>query len=600
MSTTTKVLQPHCTIKSVWRGLAGLCAALIALPSFAQFVNLEPDLLPVEEAFALSARYNGTALEFTVAVADGYYLYKDRLYMRSVAGPQVGTPKLPEGKVITDEFFGEIATYRGTVNFSAPVSAQQPRGDLLVELITQGCADAGVCYPPYTVQLAFADSGGDGQLIATDISPGGVESNVSLEDNTQGLQTVLLGASLWLIALAFFNAGLLLSFTPCVLPMIPIAMAITTKGTKVGSGRSMALGGVYVVGMALVYTALGVVVAGSGGVFLTGLLQNIVLQVVLACLFMMLGVLSWRESGFNLLPATINNWLHRQRGKPGTLSGAAMAGAIAALVISPCVATPLVGALLFIASTGDTSTGAVALFSLAIGMGVLPFACSAGAANLLPRSGPLGTSIRKVFALLLVALGLWILGPAIPIGLKLIGYGLLGLAGAWVLFLTIRRTRGISRALASGGAVGFTALGTVMLVGGLTGGDNELAPLAHLSSQSDLEFVSVVNVDQYETATAQYPGRASLEYYYADWCVSCKEIEAAVFNDDTVIAAIDGMTLLKVDLSANDVGARTLISRNELFGPPAVIVRDATGRQIARLVGNFDKQLLLDVLARVG
>ena len=572
---------------------------MLALPGAAQLVNLEPDLLPVDEAFQISSELTDEQLLVTVAIADGYYLYRDRLFLRTLAGPQLGQPQLPPGKLITDEFFGEIETYRSALSFRAPVAATQQRGDLLVELVSQGCADIGVCYPPYTVQLAFAATGGSGQLVAFAAVPGSYTAAPT--DNTQTLQAVLSGASLWLIMLAFFNAGLLLSFTPCVLPIIPIAMAITTKGAQVGSGRSLALGATYVSGMAVVYTALGVAVAGSSGLLLSGLLNNTGLYVALAALFVGLGVLSWRGTGFKLLPARVNNWLAHYRGQPGTLPSAAAAGAIAALVISPCVAAPLVGALLFISSTGDVFTGGAALFALALGMGVLPLACAAGAANYLPRSGPFGAALRRVFGLLLIALGLWITGPALPVTVKLFGYGLLSLVAAAVLIRVMLQIRALARVLTGGTVAGLMALAVVLLIGGLTGARNELAPLAHLksASQADLEFVSVASVAQYETATAQFVPRSSLEYYYADWCISCKEIEAAVFSDAAVISASANVALVKVDLSANDADARSLMSRNGLFGPPAVIVRDAVGREIARLVGSFDKQLLVDALARI-
>lgn len=567
------------------------------LPATAELINLGPDLLRPSEAFKVQGSLTGDKVSFTVTIAPEYYLYRHRTQARIVAGDATLLDLvLPEGKVRVDEFFGEVAIYRDTVAITAPLQRQGVGGDLLVELVTQGCADYGVCYPPHSVTIAFSGNGGPGEVqIPAD---GGAPLQVlsGPVDNTSGLQEILEGSSLWFIMLVFFNAGLLLAFTPCVLPMVPIVLAITTTGSRLGGGKAFSLGATYVAGMAVVYTALGIL-AARGGVILAGSLQTPAVLVPLSFLFACLGLMVLLGFNLRLLPSGLNNWLARQRGKPGTFPAALGAGAISAVVVSPCVAAPLIGALLFIAATGDELTGGLALFSLALGMGVLPLACAAGAGSLLPRTGPVNEAVRKIFGLMLLGLAVWVLGGLLPAAVKLIAYGSLGLVAAYLLFrVDFRSGRSGGARVASRSVAVLLAIGaSVLFVGGITGGTNELAPLAHLGKESgsQVEFDTITTEAQYREVYASPHPLGTVEYYTADWCISCRELDAYTFADAKVVAALAKYRRIKVDLSANGPDSKRLLAMHNLFGPPAMVVRGPDGRQLLRVVGYFSRDQLL-------
>lgn len=576
-----------------WLAAAALLALAAAAPG--QLTTIGPELLRQEEAFRITPELSGGSMEVSVAIADGYYLYKDRVGARVLAGGgNLSEIQLPEGKVYTDEFFGETEIYRGVLAFSAAVDRPAGAGDLNVELVVQGCADAGVCYPPYVTSFAFPAGGGQGVLVSSNLPDRAGTFNAP-SDNTDGTVAALSDGSLPFVMLFFFNAGLLLSFTPCVLPMVPIALAIVTGGAKPGGRRALALGGSYVLGMAAVYTLIGLLVARSGSTFLAGSLQNPYVLVPMSLAFVSLAVAMYRNVSFHLLPQSARNRLSAVASRPGTHPGALLAGGVSAVVVSPCVAVPLVGALIYIATVGDTLVGGVALFSLALGMGMLPLAVAAGAGRFLPRTGPASEAIRKLFALALAGLGVWVLGSLVPPAAKLVAYSLLGTAGALVLFGAARAksATGAARLAAAVPAAGLLALSAVLAAGGLTGATNELRPVAHLFGEGDaVRFETVSTELSYRAELAEPGPKGTFEYYYADWCVSCRELEAYAFTDPALVAALDGYKAVKVDLTANDADSRRLLEVNSLFGPPAIIVRDPGGMKRLRYVGFLDGEEL--------
>ena len=582
-------------------GGAGVAAALVlgcalARPVVAQVISIGPELLAPAEAFAVSTGLEEGALAVRVDIAEGYYLYRDRKRVRSVAGgASVGELPLPEGKLKVDEFFGEVETFRGELDFKAPVVIPEgAAGDQLFEVSVQGCADAGVCYPPHVTRFAFGPGGG----VGTEVAFAGLarlEPVPAPVDNTDATVEALEGGSLPLILFLFFNAGLLLSFTPCVLPMVPIAVAVTTGGAKPGGARAFSLGATYVAGMAVVYTLIGVLVARSGSTILAGALQTPYVLVPLSLAFLALSAVMLFNLNMRLLPSGMSQRLGTMRWRQGTHPGALVAGGVSAVVVSPCVAVPLVGALLYIATTGDVLLGAGALLALSLGMGMLPLACAAGAGGLLPRTGPLSEAVRKLFALMMAALAVWVLGSLVPPAVKMVAYGLLGTVGAMV-FAKAAFLPGVAKKVTAGLASAvLSAVAAVMLVGGLTGGTNELAPLSHLlgGGNEGLRFEVVTTEEGYRAALKE-PGReGTFEYYYADWCVSCRELEGYTFADPEVVAAMEGRRLIKVDLTADDSDARRMLTMANLFGPPGIIVRDAEGLQQLRYVGYVDSEGLL-------
>ena len=558
--------------------------------------------MPQQEAFKVSTEIGDKGLEVQVAIADGYYLYKDRVATRTVAGgAELGKVQLPDGKIYSDEFFGETEIYRDNVSFFAAATLPEGAGDHLFEVVIQGCADAGVCYPPYVTRHAFSQGGGTGTMVAGDASLANVGFAPPV-DNTGGLVDVLNEGSIWLVVFLFFNAGLLLSFTPCVLPMVPIATTIVTGGATPGGRRAIALGISYVLGMAMIYTLIGLLVARSGSTFLTGSLQSPYILIPMSLAFLSLAVVMYRNINFALVPSSVRQRLAAVSCRPGTHPGALLAGGVSAIVVSPCVAVPLVGALIFIATTGDASLGALALFSMSLGMGVLPLAVAAGAGSFLPKTGPISEAVKKFFALAMAALAIWVLGSLVPPSAKLLGYGVLGLVAAKVL-VKAAFEQGVGlrgRWISTTAAFCLAIFSGVLLLGGATGAQNELTPLAHLFEDDEkITFQTVVTEAEFQAAldnTVNTGNKGTFEYYYADWCVSCRELEGYTFKDPDLIAAIKGYKPIKVDLTATGAESRRLLAKANLFGPPAVIVRDASGMKRLRYVGYIESSELVEAI----
>lgn len=566
---------------------------LVALPlAYAQIVSLEPELLRPSEAFVVSGELEQQELTINVAIAEEYYLYRERTSVAVVSGNvELGEFTLPPGKVHTDEFFGEVATYRNNLNLQIPATIKDA-SDIVIAVTTQGCADLGVCFPPYTARLSFIAGGGSGELLPNTEELPVISAPV---DNTSALQQLLASANIWVIVLAFFNAGVLLAFTPCVLPMVPIVLAVTTKGSNPGGAKAFTLGLSYVLGMAVVYTVLGIITARSGAL-LTATLQTPVLQFMLAIVFLGLGAVILDNNNFRLVPARVATWLANIKQRPGTYKGATLAGMISAIVVSPCVAAPLVGALLFIAGTGDEVTGAVALFALALGMGLLPLACAAGAGSWLPPTGPLSEAIRQLFGYALFAVAIWVLD--LDPDKKLICFGAISIAAAISMFAAAKTSITVAaKTVAYALLVLLNLGGTVLLVGGLTGSKNELAPLAHLFATETVGFETVVtNEEDYLAAYAQLHPHGTFEYFTADWCISCREIEAKVFANEQVVAKLTDYRRIKIDLSANDPATTRLLAMHDLFGPPAMILRNGNRRQLLKIVGNVSPAQLVAAL----
>lgn len=578
-------------------GMLAACFLAAAPASAQQILNLGPELLAQDEAFVITARAEAERLLFEVEIAEGYYLYRDRAQLRPLAGtPTLAALETPPGEIHTDEFFGEVETYRGLVQFAAPRPAG--RADLLVELVIQGCADVGVCYPPYISSYTFTPDAKVGVLVANNL-PEFASATFEPVANESALYTDLTTKSLLLVIALFFNAGILLSFTPCVLPMIPIAIGVVTDAGNRGRAHAFALALAYVLSMASCYALIGIATARAGGA-LAGTLQQPWLLYAFAVLFVLLGMATLLELNVRLLPGSVAARLQTLRNRQGTFSGALVSGLVAAVVVSPCVAAPLAGALLFIATTEDILVGGAALLALGLGMGVLPLLCALGARSLVPRAGPASVMLRQLFGLLLVGLGIWVLPAQVPAPLKMIALGALA---ALMLLLALRLVAQVSGArakvAASAVAAVFFALAAVLVIGGVTGGTNLVAPLAHLGAAKKLEFETVTSIRQYSDRQVE-AGVPSLEYYYADWCVSCRELEGYTFANADVVAELDDYRLVKVDVTRNSPELSQLMVMSEIVGPPAIVLRNQQGVEVAKLIGYVDHETLLDALTRVG
>ena len=502
-------------------GIAWLCAMTVQ----------GSDLLDPQQAFRFSATLvdGGTSIEAHFGAADGYYLYRDRLGFTASGGVKLGDAQYPAGEVEFDETFNRhLVVYRGEVIVRLPVESGNGTFTLTARL--QGCADQGVCYPPElrTTQLVLRAPPADpGQAVSGAMF---TSSRASAPTGENAIASALHSRSLTTLLPVFLVLGVLLSLTPCVLPMLPIVSSIIvgdrtparagdTRGSTGSRGFVLALA--YASGMTTVYTAFGVA-AGLAGEGLAAVFQQPWIVTLFAVLLMALAL-----SMFGLyelqLPASWQTRLARMSisGSAGKLAGTFAMGAISALIVGPCVAAPLAGALLYISETRDAVIGGSALFALAAGMSVPLLLLGGGAGWLLPRAGRWTESVRWLFGALLVAVALWTLSPLV-------------------------------------------------------------------SSPSHAQtWTRIESVEQLDDALASADGTPLLLDFYADWCVSCKEMERYTFSDPRVAATFTRFRLLRVDVTANTDRDKKLLKRFRLFGPPATILFDGQGREVtaARVIG---------------
>ena len=602
--------------------LFALLASFIALVPAVQADPIEP-----EKAFAMRAQaLDAHTVEVVFQVAKGYYLYGDNFrFEAEPEGVRFGTAEKPAGKLKKDDFFGEVETHRGELRILLPVEA--PAGLTRFELFatSQGCWDGGICYPPTTQQVSidlsappkksgggFLDSvlgGGSGATgsASSTPAPAAAAAPTVSSDETGDIARLLSGASVPIILASFFGFGLLLAFTPCTFPMIPILSGIIVgQGNKVSHMRAFVLSLAYVLGMAATYALAGVA-AGLSGTMLTSALQNVWVLSAFALVFVLLSLSMF---GFYelQLPTALQSRLAdtASHGKGGSLGGVVVMGVLSALIVGPCVAAPLAGALLYIAQTGDAVLGGWALFAMGLGMGAPLLAVGVASRSLLPKVGPWMEGVKKAFGVMLLAVALWMITPVIPPLAMMLGWAALLLFSAIFLHAIDPlppQARGWQRFWKGVGVVLLLA-GAAILVGALAGSRDPLQPLSVLRAQAAAPF----NVPQFEkvNSVAELDARLAatdrpvLLDFYADWCVSCKEMERFTFTDAGVAERMGRMLLLKADVTANTEEHKALLKRFGLFGPPGIIFFDAAGkeREGMRVVGFMKATPFATVLDR--
>ena len=563
-------------MKPLLRLLLVLIAWLAAGTAAAQLFKSSDELLEPEKAFRFSARATGGAVEVSFAIADGYYMYRDKFRFAAEGNPAVrlGAPEFPSGQRHKDEFFGEVETYRKQVRIRIPAEGE---GRFDLKVTSQGCADVGVCYVPMDSQASLVlAAGGEARF-----SP--FASDLEIARLFEGNAALVLGG--------FLVFGVLLTFTPCVLPMVPILSAIIAgEGGRLNKSRALALSLSYVLGMAIAYAAAGVAAAYSGSL-IAAALQNAWVLGAFALVFVALAL-----SMFGLYELRLPGFLHQQlhaaqsRLRGGQIASVAAMGVLSAVIVSPCVAAPLAGALLYISQTRDVVLGGAALFAMALGMGVPLIAVGVSEGALLPKAGAWMDGVRKFFGVLLLAVAIWIVSPVIPTMAQLFAWGAL-LIGSAVFLRAVDPLPGSATGWTRvGKALGIIALvaGVAFVIGAFTGARDVLQPLAGLSvpkagtRATPLPWTRVASLDELE-AKLKAPGRPVMLDFYADWCVSCKEMEMFTFSDPQVRAALDRMLLLQADVTANSEADKALLKRFSLFGPPGIVFFDADGREIKGL-----------------
>ncbi len=668
----------------VWTFAASAQSSLSGLMGEASEV-LDPDVAFVLEVVPAGDN-RATA---TILISEGHYLYRDKTGFLLPNDPdvQVNVSGLTPGKLKHDDFFGDVEVNRKIVTAELMFEHQGTARDVELSVGYQGCADIGICYPPQTktvnftladatsndVMAAIADagssggSGGSGDPVSSILSTtpsadinnataaSNVTGNVSTNYNTvtaeagvvgtssadtASASTVNLGlseqdqiasklgsSSLPVIIALFVGLGVLLAFTPCVLPMVPILSGlIVGQGEKVTTARATLLSVIYVLVMALTYAVAGVLVAKTGAG--TGFLQN---PYVLTAFAVILAILSLSMFGFYELqmPVALQNRLNslsnNQNG--GSVAGVAVMGFLSALIVGPCVTAPLVGALIFIADTGNALVGGTALFALGIGMGIPLILVGASCGKWLPKAGVWMDRVKAAFGVMLLGLAIWMLSRFVAPGVTmLLAAALVIVTGIYMGALdSLQESAEGWRRLSKGAGVIALVYGASLLVGALAGGHSLMTPLKGVTSVSagaagnaqlassthaggEAEFMEVKGLDNLNefVKTAGSNGKPLILDFYADWCVSCKEMEAFTFTDPAVSEQMNKAVLVQADVTKNDKLDKNLLKEFGLFGPPAILFFAPNGEELrnARVVGFMNKekfhQHLLNVYSSMG
>ena len=567
------------------------------------------EFLPPDEAFKLtlhSPTANSIVAAFTPAPS--YYLYKNKINftLNNTSGSSIKTVTLPKGEMKEDPTFGTTEVYHRPLSAIIELThAGAPPATLSVTAGYQGCSDKGVCYPPvskvFTVKLGSGEARGTSPASGTPIT--------ELDDASQ-IDDLLKNKSFWAVVAAFFVIGLGLSLTPCVFPMIPILSGIIVgQGTALTKSRAFALSVAYVLGMAVTYAIAGVI-AGLSGTLLSTALQNPWVLSVFALIFVLL---AFSMFGFYdlQLPSFIQSKFSdaSNKVKGGNLLGVFVMGALSAIIVGPCVAAPLAGALLYIGQTHNVWLGGTALFMMALGMGVPLLLVGASGGMLLPRAGAWMDAIKAFFGVLLLGVAIWLISPVISALAHMLLWAALFMISA--IYLKVLEplpptAKGFTKFWKGVGVI-LLVVGTSLLIGALAGNRDILKPLAGLgggggtqAEEKSLKFERIKSVAELEQRITAAKGKPVMLDFYADWCVSCKEMERFTFSDPRVHAKLENFVLLQADVTKNNEDDKALLKKFKLFGPPGIIFYDPEGKEIPfRVIGYQNTETFLKSLSRV-
>ncbi|EOX4454363.1 MULTISPECIES: protein-disulfide reductase DsbD [Vibrio] len=570
------------------------------------FGSSSDSFVPVDQAFPFNFYQQDDKLMLDWQVRDGYYLYQERL---SVAGEKVslGELQMEDGTPHKDEFFGDVHIYTQPLFVNVPMHDWQDGARVVVQY--QGCAKAGFCYPPETRVIpisAFTSSNSDSTTATTaskaeqapTATPPAVQSSTSGDISSAPVtQQDSLAANLddnWWTSLLFLALGVGLAFTPCVLPMYPILTSIVLGSGKLSQRRALGLSFVYVQGMALTYTLLGLVVASAGMQFQAAMQHPYVL-IGLSVLFITLAL-----SMFGLyslqLPSSVQTWLNNLSNKQqgGSSAGVFAMGAISGLVCSPCTTAPLSGALLYVAQSGDLLTGGIALYALAMGMGIPLILVAVFGNKLLPKAGGWMDRVKTLFGFILLAAPIFLLERIMPEMWSTILWSALGIAAFGWLYH-------IKNSLEFGGWKQ-SAVGIIAVLGLLASAQPILNYwFGHSTTQTQqatVSFTRIANVAELEEqlALAKAAGKPVMLDFYADWCVACKEFEKYTFHDPSVEAKLQDFVLLQADVTKNQVQDIELLKHMSVLGLPTIEFWDASGEHVsnARLTGFMQAEPFLE------
>jgi thiol:disulfide interchange protein DsbD len=565
----------------------------------------QADFLPPDEAFRFAAVADGPdRIRLIWDITDGYYLYRARIKAATTSDrAQLGELALPTGETKTDDYFGKQEVYHHQLVGSVPVARSAgAQFEVPLKITYQGCATAGLCYPPITkvVNVTLPPATGSASAASTAMpdAAGSVDASAAPAVANRGayiseqdrLATLIRSGNLFVMLGAFFLAGLVLAFTPCVLPMVPILSGIIAgQGDKVTTRRAFALSLTYVLGMACTYTLAGAVFAAAGKQVQTVFQQPWILA-LFAALFIALALSMF--GAFTLqMPAAIQTRIANvsNRQSAGTFGGVAVMGILSALIVTTCVGPALVGALVVIGQTGQIARGSAALFAMSIGMGTPLLVVGASAGKLLPKAGPWMDTVKKLFGVMMLAVAAWMLARIVPDRFGLLLWAIPAFVGAWLLWTTVKSSSP-GGWLVRGAGLAAALYGIALIAGAVLGGSDPFAPIPRAAAdRHELPFRTIKSVADLEqqVAQARAQGHAVLLDFYADWCVSCKEMERYTFTDDSVQAALNGTVLLRANVTDNDPQDQALLRHFGIFGPPTIAFYGADGqeRRNFRVVG---------------
>ncbi|HRH80684.1 MAG TPA: protein-disulfide reductase DsbD [Thiobacillaceae bacterium] len=571
----------------------------------------EPEFLPPEEAFKATLVMPGAdGIEARLSIAPGHYLYRDkvRIAIDTPAGVQVGELQMPPAEEKQDPNFGRMFIYHHDFAVRAALTGLPEGTAELKGVVTyQGCSDKGICYPP--IDQPFVLAVGAGAAAASPAQPAAAPAPGADESETGQITALLQGGNYWLVIGTFFLLGLGLSLTPCVFPMIPILSGIIVgQGKQLTKRRGFLLSLAYVLGMAITYAIAGVI-AGMSGTLISNALQNPMALGIGAAIFV---ALAFSMFGFYELqmPSFLQSRFTEASNKihGGKLGSVFMMGAISALIVGPCVAAPLAGALLYIGQSGDLLLGGVSLFTLAMGMGVPLLLVGVSAGTLLPRAGGWMEAVKQFFGVVMLGVAIWLITPLISEVLQMFLWAaLLIVSGVYLKAVDplAGHAHGWTRFWKGVGII-ILVSGVALLLGALGGSRDLLQPLSvyqggggAAKAEKHLQFQRVRSLAELDQAVQSAQGRYVMLDFYADWCVSCKEMERFTFTDPQVQAKLADVLLLQVDVTANSTDDKALLKRFNLFGPPGIIFWDKTGQEVAyRVVGYEPAEKFLQSLAK--
>lgn len=584
------------------------------------------EFLPVDEAFRPNViLLPENKLQVEWVIANEYYLYKHRFKFEATQGVELQQAEIPAGLKKNDEFFGEVEVYYRLLSVIIPFQGKQKEFELTVGY--QGCADAGLCYPPETksyrvdtvsldVEQLLKSKAGKQKIRSEGKTSGKRVPEIARNNTTKegSLAAAIADETLWMVMLLFFMAGIGLAFTPCVLPMVPILSSIIVGQKQIPTRfKAFSLSMTYVLGMAITYAGLGTLVGYFGAEFnIQAKLQSPWILSTFALLFV---ILSLAMFGFYelQLPERLRDKLAAvsQGQQGGEYVGVAIMGILSSLVVSPCVSAPLAGALIYISATGDAVIGGLALLALGLGMGAPLVVIGSSGGDLLPRAGAWMNSVKAVFGVMLLAVAIWMLERIVPASVTLALWAVLAIVcGVYLGALDSVSDSGWPQLWKGMGVISIV-YGIILLIGAASGANDPFDPLQNVSggAQSREETrvifrpVQDLNSLQQVLAAENFDSvkRPIMFDFYADWCVSCKIMERDVFNDPEIKTLLANFQLLQIDVTANNEDHQTVLNHFNLFGPPAILFFDTDGKELPqfRIQGELNRDEFNEHISKV-